>query len=198
MADSGTVELFVRLAGTVSPAALGPPFYKGIMRYLPVPGSHITIDEAQVVGDAIIRAREKFGEAFTVAQFESICKRKRDPIHPIWCKKRDALISAAGRTAAAYLMRSVAIQRLPGANELPKALTIIIGDDRTGRAYSPEYIANSPDLLDDYEDQYIRQLRGISRNFSDVVGIPRMIAACERTIGEFAVRVPRTRRRRAG
>jgi hypothetical protein len=102
-------------------------------------------------------------------------------VHDIWLRRRDQVVKNAGREAAAYLMRAVEIIIIhpkKGSVSAGRAITTIQVEDKSreveGVGYHSSDVASNPDLLDQAEEDFVRQVRGLAESFTAIAGKARM------------------------
>lgn len=164
------------------------------MKYGVKPGAHLTEEEAQIVGEAMEDCARASGAGYSTKDFEAYCSNPRTKVHQVWLKKRDEIRNSAGRSAAAYLMRSIILVEHIGSDGPPKAATTLLLSDgfkREGYVYDRATLAGSEDLVETAATQYATQLRGIATSFADVGGIRRMLEVTELVMKEFRSKLPK-------
>lgn len=160
-----------------------PPVYR------PRPGARLTIKEAEIVGESTETLREELSRSFTVEEYETFCRRKIEPVHPIWKKKRDEISADAGRAAAAYLLRSFIV--VEGKQEIAREGVIVLVEHKGlktehGTVHTPDFVRASGDLLDLAEEQFCREVKASMAVFANVAGMKRMKKALAAVVEEVA------------
>lgn len=158
--------------------------------YVPVPGSHLSKDDAKRIGQGIELLFDKFGQTpQLVDKFAEAVKSRSNPAYPVVQKKYEEFKNRAWRNAVQYCLGNVdCIQIDIKGEEVSREKGVILlnissKDDSEKKAPKERYeintadtIRDDPDRLAMYEDDFRGRFHTLVTDFANVVGMERAVS----------------------